>query len=159
MSHHFCREHLQPTSELPSIYPFTQARVGYILIRCNTSANHQATRMHLSFTVTSVFFELKFEREDDFSLVSGMKWRRSCQRGSAVEKQWHALYGSHCSWNAACPPRSNTLIFLFVRSRSRSVNALVSSWCRDIGTTNIAASVAWEHRMRGKTKCLNCYKL
>lgn len=41
---------------------FHPSRVGYILIHCNTSANHQATQMHLSFTVTSVFFVLKFER-------------------------------------------------------------------------------------------------
>lgn len=87
-----------------------------------------------------------------------MQWWRSCQKGSTVQKQWHALYDSHCSKIPACPPRSNTVIFLFVGSRSSSVNALVSSWCGNIGTTSKAASVAWENRMRGKTKCFNFYK-
>lgn len=86
-----------------------------------------------------------------------MKWRRSSQKRSAVEKQWHTLCDSRCSWNSTSPPQSKTLIFLVVRSWSLSVYCLVSFWCRNSGTTNTAVSVARTDRMRGKTKCFNCY--
>lgn len=65
VSHRFRRKHLLPASPYPHTtlhLSFHPSRGGYIIIHCHTSANHQATQMRLSFTVTSVFFRLRFER-------------------------------------------------------------------------------------------------
>lgn len=49
-------------------------------------------------------------------LALGKKRHNSCQKLSAVEKQWHALCDSHCFTNPRRPSPSNPLFLSFVRS-------------------------------------------